>query len=115
MKDYMMWLKEMMSQRPKGNMYLDSDRGIEVAKLCLAFEKENFSWRRSDEDTFWIDVQCFVKYKLTNEEIIFTMKMQPGVENYKKHSEERNAYAEMMRGLTKLRQINSRKQMLLQR
>lgn len=104
------WLAKVMSERPKGNMYLDSPRGVEVTKLCLAFEKQDFSWHRSDEDTFWIDVQMAVKYNLSDEEILFMMKQQPGVENYRKHAEERNAYAEFMRGLTKLRNINYRKQ-----
>lgn len=105
------WLAKVMSLRPHGNMYLDSPRGIEVTKMCLAYEKSDFSWHRSDEDTFWIDVQMFVKYKHSDEEILFIMKQQPGVENYSKHSAERNAYAEFMRGLTKLRNINYRKNM----
>lgn len=104
------WLAKVMHNRPKGNMYLDSPRGIEVAKMCLAFEKQDFTWHRSDEDTFWIDVQMFVKYKLTDEEIIFAMKQQPGVDNYRKHAAEKNAYAEFMRGLQKLRNIEYRKQ-----
>lgn len=104
------WLAKVMQNRPKGNMYLDSPRGMEVAKMCLAYEKQDFTWHRSDEDTFWIDVQMFVKYKLTDEEILFAMKQQPGVDNYRKHSEEKNAYAEFMRGLTKLRNIEYRKQ-----
>ena len=75
-------------------------------RLILDFEKDNFSWRRSDEDTFWIDVQLFVKYRLSNEEILKICESQPGIENYKKHSEERRAYAEMMRGIEKLRRLN---------
>ena len=102
---WLKWLAKVMSERPKGNMYLDSPRGIEVTKMCLAYEKQDFTWHRGDEDTFWIDVQMFVKYKLTDEDILFTMKQQPGVENYRKHSEEKNAYAEFMRGLKKLRNI----------
>ena len=108
-EDFKLWLVEVMKQRPKGNYYLDCPRGMEVGKLCIDFERDNFSWRRSDADAFWIDVQMFVKYKLTDEEIIFTMKMQPGVENYKKHADERNAYAEYKRGLDKLRAIAFRK------
>ena len=107
---WLKWLAKVMSERPKGNMYLDSPRGIEVTKMCLAYEKQDFTWHRGDEDTFWIDVQMFVKYKLTDEDILFTMKQQPGVENYRKHSEEKNAYAEFMRGLKKLRNIEYRKQ-----
>lgn len=103
------WLVGVMRNRPKGNMYLDCPRGIEVGRLCIDFERQNYSWRRSDEDTFWIDVQLFVKYKLSNEDIVFTMKMEAGVENYKKHADERKAYAEFMRGLSKLRKIESNK------
>lgn len=109
-QDYLLWLAEVMKNRPKGNYYLDCPRGIEVGQLCLAYERDNFSWRRSDEDTFWIDIQMFVKYKLTDEEIIFAMNLQPGVENYKKFTDERNAYAEYKRGLDKLRKIAFRKQ-----
>ncbi len=92
-----------MTVRPKGNCYLDSERGLEIGRLCIAYERNNFNWRRSDTDTFWIDVQLFTKYKLSDDEIQFAMGMQPGIENYKRHSKERNAYAEYMRGLTKLR------------
>lgn len=108
-KEWLKWLSQIMTVRPKENAYLDSPRGIEVGKLCINHERENFSWRRSDIDTFWIDVQLFVKYKLTDDEIIFVMNLQPGVENYTAHSPERNAYAEMMRGLAKLRQIEATK------
>ena len=107
------WLKRVMELRPKDSPYLDSPRGIEVTMLCLAFEKQDFNWHRSDEDTFWIDVQMCVKYKLSDEEILFMMKQQPGVDNYSKHSAERNAYAEMMRGIKKLRQINFQREMKL--
>ncbi len=106
---WLRWLAEVMRNRPKRNMYLDSPRGMEVTKMCLAFEKQDFTWHRSDEDTFWIDIQMFVKYKLTDEEILFTMKQQPGVDNYRRHAAEKNAYAEFMRGLTKLRNIEFRK------
>lgn len=103
------WLNKVMELRPKNSQYLDSPRGIEVTKLCLGFEKQDFNWHRSDEDTFWIDVQLCVKYKLSNEEILFMMNQQPGATNYKKHAVERIAYAEMMRGINKLRQINFQK------
>ena len=94
-----------MMRRPKNNSYLDSERGIEVGKLCIAVERELHSWRRSDVDTFWIDVQLFTKFKLDDNEIIFILKQQPGINNYAKHSLERKAYAEMMRGLKKLREF----------
>lgn len=71
----------------------------------MNLKKKDFNWHRSDEDTFWIDIQLFVKYGLSDQDIITVCRMQPGVENYKKHSEERNAYAEMMRGIKKLRGI----------
>lgn len=106
--DYKLWLVEVMKNRPKGNYYLDCPRGIEVGKMCIDFERDNYSWRRSDEDTFWIDVALFVKYKLSDNEIIFIMKMQAGVENYHKHAKEKNAYAEFMRGLDKLRKLNAK-------
>lgn len=103
------WLKDTLANRPaRPNRYIDSERGVEVVKLCLDFEHDNFSWRRSDEDTFWLDVQMFVKYRLSDEEILFCAKMQGGIENNKKHSEERNAYAEVKRGLEKLRALNAR-------
>lgn len=103
--DWLEWLAEIMTHRPKNNAFLESPRGIEVGRLCIAFERDNFSWRRSDTDTFWIDVQLFVKYKLSDEDILFALRMQGGTENYRKHAEERNAYAEFMRGLMRLRQF----------
>lgn len=33
------------------------------------------------------------------------MEHQPGIEEYKEHSKERNAYAETMRGISKLRRL----------
>lgn len=99
------WLDKVMKSRPSGNILLDSQRGIEGGRLCHELEKKDFNWHRSDEDTFWIDIQLFVKYGLSDQDIITVCRMQPGVENYKKHSEERNAYAEMMRGIKKLRGI----------
>lgn len=111
---WMEWLAKVMQLRPNGNYLIESPRGIEVARMCLEFEKNDFNWHRSDEDTFWIDVQLFVKYKLTDQEILFTLEQQPGVENHSKHSEERNAYAEMMRGLNKLRKLISERAWLSQ-
>lgn len=99
------WLATVMQNRPKNNRYIDSERGIEIAKLVFNFERDNFNWRRSDEDTFWVDIQLFVKYKISDDEVLFICKNQGGIENFKKHSEERNAYAEMMRGLEKLRRL----------
>ncbi len=100
------WLGRVMLQRPKGNIYLDSERGIEVARMSIDFERQNFSWCRGDEDSFWIDVQLCVKYHLSDKDILFMLSHQVGCENWQKHSAERNAYAEMMRGLNKLRDIN---------
>lgn len=101
--DWLKWLADTMSRRPKGNSYIECPRGIEVGDLLLACEREMFSWRRSDPDTFWIDVQLFVKYKLSDDDIRFIAKFQAGVEQNKLHADEKNAYAEMTRGLKKLR------------
>ncbi|WP_422804234.1 hypothetical protein [Streptococcus sp. FT1-55] len=101
------WIATVMAQKPQKNRWIDSKRGQQVTKLCLNFERDDYNWHRSDTDTFWLDVQMFVKYKLSDKEIRFILKQQPGVENYSKHSAERNAYAEFMRGLEKLRKINS--------
>lgn len=104
-KDWLNWLAQVMPYRPKGNAYLDSERGMEIGRVCLDFEKQNFNWRRSDPDTFWVDVQLFTKYKLSNEEVEFVLKMQAGIENHKEYADERKAYAEMMRGIEKLRNL----------
>lgn len=104
-EDWLKWLSAVMNCRPKGNVYLDSERGIEVGKLCIDIERELFSWRRSDIDTFWIDVQLYIKYKLTDEQITFIEKMQSGIEQHKENAEERKAYAEMIRGMTKLKEL----------
>ena len=109
-REFKEWLCRVMAIRPKGNYYIDSSRGEEVVRLMITHERDDFNWHRGDEDTFWIDVQMCVKYKITDEEIVFMMKQQPGTENYSKHAAERNAYAEMMRGLNKLRQMNTIKQ-----
>ncbi|MGT2800670.1 hypothetical protein [Streptococcus marmotae] len=99
------WLAEVMPIRPQNNALLDSERGLEIAKLCIEIEREAFNWRRSDVDTFWIDIQMFVYYKLSDEEIRFICKQQPGIENHAKYAEERKAYAEMMRGFEKLKAL----------
>ena len=101
------WVATVMSQKPLKNKWIDSKRGQQVTKLCLNFERDDYNWHRSDTDTFWLDVQMFVKYKLSDKEIRFILKQQPGVENYSKHSAERNAFAEFKRGLDKLRLLNS--------
>lgn len=97
------WLFEVMTRRPKGNRYLDSERGMEVGKLCLQVEREALPWRRSDVDTFWLDVQLCTKYGLDDEQVRFVFELQPGIESYMEHGVERKAYGEMMRGLEKLR------------
>lgn len=101
------WIATVMAQKPQNNRWIDSKRGQQVTKLCLNFERDDYNWHRSDTDTFWLDVQLFVKYKLPDKEIRFILKQQPGIQNYSKHSDERKAYAEFMRGLEKLRKINS--------
>lgn len=102
---WLKWLAETMQQRPGGD-FVNSERGIEVANIMLDFERRNLSWRRSDPETFWVDVQLFVKYNLSNDDILFALKMQPGCDTYREHADERNAYAEYMRGLKKLKAIN---------
>lgn len=103
--EWKVWIANVMRIRPKGNEYIESKRGIQVAKLCFDFNREDFNWHRSDIDTFWIDVQLFVKYKLSDDDILFICKQHPGTENYQKHSTERNAFAEMMRVIEKLRKL----------
>ena len=103
------WLADVMSHRPNNHL-VNSERGIEVARMVLEFDKNNFSWRRSDPDIFWVDIQLYVKYKLSDDEILFIAKMQPGVNTYRDNAEERNAYAEFMRGLNKLKAINFRRE-----
>lgn len=98
-------LIEILKNHPTNSCYLNSERGIEVGKLMIKIERDLFSWRRSEPDTFWIDAQMFVKYKLSDKEIEFVMRMQPGIKNYFEKGPERNAYAEMMRGLEKLKEL----------
>lgn len=100
------WIAEVMTTKPVGNELLESQRGQEVVDLLLDLERADFNWHRGDADTFWIDAQMCIKYQLSNAEIKFLAKQQPGVVNYQKHSKERNAYAEMMRGLQKLKELN---------
>ena len=100
------WIAEVMATKPVGNVLLESHRGQEVVDLLLDLERADFNWHRGDADTFWIDAQMCIKYQLSNAEIKFLAKQQPGVVNYQKHSKERNAYAEMMRGLQKLKELN---------
>ena len=104
-QDWLKWLAAVMQNRPKGNAYLDSERGFDVGRLCINLNREMFSWRRSDVDTFWLDVQLYTKYKLTDEQISFIEKMQAGIDQHKDYSEERKAYAEMIRGMTKLKEL----------
>lgn len=107
-EDSLLWLGQVLAIRPKDNCYLESERGAQVEKLCIEHDLNNFSWRRSDVDTFWIDVQLFVKYKLTDDDILYILDHQPGVDNYRKYKDERNAYAEMMRGMEKLKAFERR-------
>lgn len=100
------WIAEVMATKPVGNELLDSQRGQEVVDLLLDLERADFNWHRGDPDVFWIDAQMCIKYQLSNAEIKFLAKQQPGVVNYQRHSKERNAYSEMMRGLQKLKELN---------
>lgn len=106
------WIAIVMAQRPQSNRWIDSKRGQQVTKLCLNFERDDYNWHRSDTDTFWVDVQLFVKYKLSDKEIRFILRQQPGIQNYSKHSDERKAFAEFERGLDKLRVLNSELEMV---
>lgn len=103
--DFKEWLAEVMQSRPKANEYLDSDRGMEIGKLCIDLNRETFAWRRADPDVFWLDVQLYTKYKLSDGQVEFLETFEPGVEQFKKHSQERVAYAEMIRGMQKLRRL----------
>lgn len=107
--DWQRWLADTMSRRPRGNSYVECERGIEVGGLLLAIERGTFAWRRSDPDTFWLDVQLFVKYRLSDDDIGFIASLQPGVDQYRLHAEERKAYAEMQRGLNKLKSLMRRR------
>lgn len=100
------WIAEVMATKPVSNELLDSQRGQEVVDLLLDLERADFNWHRGDPDVFWIDAQMCIKYQLSNAEIKFLASQQPGVANYQKHAKERNAYAEMMRGLQKLKELN---------
>lgn len=108
--DWLNWLNTVMRCRPSGNSYLDSERGIEVGKIALQAERENFAWRRGDPEYFWIDVQLMTKYKLSDDEIRFVIKMQAGHRQYAEHADERKAYAELVRGIEKLREIEAKKE-----
>lgn len=103
--EWLKWLTAVMACRPKGNAYLDSPRGMEIGTLCLNLNREMFSWRRNDPDVFWIDVQLYTKYKLSDSEIEFMERTQAGVDQFKTNADERHAYAEMMRGVQKLKQL----------
>lgn len=100
------WIAEVMATKPVNNELLESKRGQEVVDLLFDLERNDFNWHRGDPDVFWIDAQMCIKYQLTNAEIKFLSKQQPGVANYKKYAKERNAYSEMMRGLEKLKELN---------
>ena len=50
------WVANVMAIKPKSNL-LDSKRGVEVTKLCISYERQDFDWHRSDIDVFWVDVQ----------------------------------------------------------
>ena len=60
------WIANVMAIKPKSNI-LDSKRGVEVTKLCISYERQDFNWHRSDINTFWIDVQMFVGCRVCEE------------------------------------------------
>lgn len=102
--EWLEWLTAVMACRPKGNELLDSDRGVEIGRL-LALNEEMESWRRNDPDVFWIDVQLYTKYKLSDAEIKTIERSRPRVEQYKENANECHACAEMMRCVRKLRKL----------
>lgn len=53
---FLEWLKNTLALRPPKNYYIDSECGVEVVRLCLDFNRNDFNWHRSDESTFWLDV-----------------------------------------------------------
>ena len=110
-KDYYEHLAEIFKNAPTFNPknYAFTKRGIEVTELLLRHEEQQFSWRRSDPDAFWIDVQLMVKFKLSDEEILFMADVQPGINQYKLHKEERDAYRGLIRAFDKLKEINKDK------
>ena len=99
------WMLRALSNKPKNNALLESERGREITKIAFEEEKIAFNWRRSDCDTFWIDVQMFIYYGFSDNNVRFVIRYQPGIWHYEAYAEERKAYAEMMRGLNKLRKI----------
>lgn len=99
------WLMKIAASRPKDNKHIESQRGQEILAVMLEEEKRAFNWRRSDLDTFWIDVQLFTLYGFEDNIVRFLCRQQPGIDNHNKHKAERNAYAEMMRGMDKLKKI----------
>ena len=107
--DWKNHLAQVMKHKPRNNALIESERGQQVAKIMIDFDRETFPWKRSDVDTFWIDVQLMTKYLLTDEEIKFTCNMQSGIDNYKKYKEERDAYSMIKRGFHKLREAEKRR------
>lgn len=107
--DWKNHLAQVMQHKPRNNALIESKRGQQVAKIMIDFDRETFPWKRSDVDTFWIDVQLMTKYLLTDEEIKFTCNMQSGIDNYKKYKEERDAYSMIKRGFHKLREAEKRR------
>ena len=79
-------------------IYKEDNQGAEIKGRVAHKEKIG--------ELYTITIQMCIKYQLSNAEIKFLAKQQPGVVNYQKHSKERNAYAEMMRGLQKLKELN---------
>lgn len=104
-KEWLKWLYEVAMETRVGNPIIESERGQEITRVCLEEAKRAFSWRRDNPDTFWVDVQLYTHYGFTDEQVRFVCRTQPGLENWQKNSKERNAYAEMMRGMEKLKKL----------
>ena len=100
------WLMEVAARMPLDNKLIQSEKGQQLLKVMLEEEKRAFNWRRGDSETFWIDLQMFTYYGMGDDSVRFICRTQMGLNNHDKYANERNAYAEMIRWLEKLKKIN---------
>lgn len=105
-QEWSKWIGNIAIRRPENNHLLESNRGKEIVRVMLEENKRAFNFRRCDYDTFWADAQLFTFYKFDKNEVRFIMRTQMGLTHHDKHREERNAYAEMMRGFDKLKKLH---------
>lgn len=103
--EWMKWLYQVACERREGNPIIESQRGQEIARVALEEAKRAFSWRRDDPESFWLDVYFFTYYGFDDSQVRFVCRTQPGLDNWKENADERNAYAEMMRGMNKLKKL----------